>query len=478
MKRWVIVTIFTLAVAFYTSSASAHKYFSEDSLTPLDSYCEKCSEEVKVEEEIKEHFKETPVFVSLDECIGVALNNNFNIKVSASTYKSADYDFKNALAQFLPNVTLQGYTIYYNGQVLVGAALVEKFDELALSGTILVQHDLTDGGRQIFEAKAAKLRARAGLKSMDHTINDVILNTAVEYYRLLEYKISIEVYLKNLYERTAQLKLTETQWKAGVGTKFDVIRSKSEQAQAEQKLMIALNDFRVAQARLANVMGIEVNTALIPIEIEAKEYNLVDESLSIEELFEIAKNSRNDVKSQENTIKSMRQDKLAIYTEFFPHARIFYQNQYQGTARLGVYPNNVLGAYLDIPIGDRLGVGTVMKAKALQSQIDARCYSLTQLLRDIKESIVRNFYNSIILKDRIGIAKRQVEYASDSVRLAELRMEAGEGILIDVIQAQTLKTNARIELLTTIMEYNINQIRLLYDNGTISFENITKNYSP
>ena len=64
------------------------------------------------------------------------------------------------------------------------------------------------------------------------------------------------------------------------------------------------------------------------------------------------------------------------------------------------------------------------------------------------------------------------------MRLAELRLDAGEGILIDVIQAQTIKNNARIELLSTIVDYNINQIQLLYDNGTISYENIVKNYNP
>ena len=103
-------------------------------------------------------------------------------------------------------------------------------------------------------------------------------------------------------------------------------------------------------------------------------------------------------------------------------------------------------------------------------------HSLEQLLRNIRENIIANYYNAQILKDRIEIAKKQVEYASDSVTLAELRLDAGEGILIDVIQAQTIKNNARIELLSTIVDYNINQIQLLYDNGTISYENIVQNY--
>ena len=204
----------------------------------------------------------------------------------------------------------------------------------------------------------------------------------------------------------------------------------------------------------------------------------MDETLTPEDLFKVAEFSRDDVKTAENNIKTLKEQKYKVYTEFIPKPRILYQGQFQGTARAGVYSNNVLGAYLDVPIGSRLGVGTITKANSIQAQIDSASYNLEQLLRTIKENIISDYYSAELLKERIEIAKKQVTYATDSVKLAELRLDAGEGILIDVIQAQTIKNNARIELLSTIVDYNINQIQLLYDNGTISYENITKNYNP
>ena len=481
MKRWVITAFLSIILCLLNLTAYAHKHITEtDDLNfSLDAYCKDCKDtKADVDTEIIEHFKEEPVFVSLDECIGIALLNNFNIKIANADYVSAKWDYRNALAQFLPEVNFEGYSIYYKGQVLVGGVVPDHVEELALSGTLRVTHDLTQGGAQIFEAKAKKLTARANLNNLDYTKDMAILETAKDYYELLRAKISIEIHLKNLYERTAQLKLTQTLMEAGLGTRFDVVRSKGEQALAEQNFMAALNNFRTAQAKLANIMGIEVNTHLFPIEIEVNPFILVDEKLSTEELFKIAEFSRDDVKSLEAQIKSLKQEKNKIYTEFVPKPRILYQGQFQGTARVGVYPNNLVGAYLDVPVGSRLGAGTITKAKSMQAQIDSASYNLEQLLRNIKENIISNYYRAQILKERIEIARRQVEYASDSVRLAELRLDAGEGILIDVIQAQTIKNNARIELLSTIVDYNINQIQLLYDNGTISYENIVKNYNP
>ncbi len=480
MKRWAIKAFLILILFLFGSKTDAHKGIIDDDITPLNAYCESCKEEkdVDVGAEIMEHFKQSPLPVSLDECIGTALLNNFNIKVAHSDYISSKWLHKNALAQFLPEVSFQGYSIYYKGHVLVGGVVPDTVEELALSGSLNVAHDLTKGGEQIFEAKARKFKARADLNNLDFTKDEIILETSRKYYELLRAKISIEIQLKNLYERTAQLKLTQNLMEAGLGTRFDVVRSKSEQALAEQNLIKFLEQFRTAQAALANIMGIEVSTSLFPIENEVKPFILVDETLTPEDLFKVAEFSRDDVKTAENNIKTLKEQKYKVYTEFIPKPRILYQGQFQGTARAGVYSNNVLGAYLDVPIGSRLGVGTITKANSIQAQIDSASYNLEQLLRTIKENIISDYYSAELLKERIEIAKKQVTYATDSVKLAELRLDAGEGILIDVIQAQTIKNNARIELLSTIVDYNINQIQLLYDNGTISYENITKNYNP
>ncbi len=75
--------------------------------------------------------------------------------------------------------------------------------------------------------KARKFKARADLNNLDFTKDEIILETSRKYYELLRAKISIEIQLKNLYERTAQLKLTQNLMEAGLGTRFDVVRSKA-----------------------------------------------------------------------------------------------------------------------------------------------------------------------------------------------------------------------------------------------------------
>ena len=90
-----------------------------------------------------EHFKQSPLPVSLDECIGTALLNNFNIKVAHSDYISSKWLHKKRFGTILPEVSFQGYSIYYKGHVLVGGVVPDTVEELALSGSLNVTHDLT-----------------------------------------------------------------------------------------------------------------------------------------------------------------------------------------------------------------------------------------------------------------------------------------------------------------------------------------------
>ena len=216
----------------------------------------------------------------------------------------------------------------------------------------------------------------------------------------------------------------------------------------------------------------------MPVELEAQEYMLIDKEKTIEDLYNTACLSREDVKKIRSQIQALKEEKRMIYTQFVPRPRIIAQEQWQGTAKVGMGPAIVLGVYADWNLGQNMGAGTITQAKAKQAQIDKTIIDLEQSLRDIKESILKDYYESKISQDRIAISKEQVQYATQSVKLAELRLDAGEGILIDVIQAQTFKTKTRVELVNSIIRYNIAQVQMLFDSGIISKNEILKNYNP
>ncbi len=444
----------------------------------LNEFCEKFIENIDVEKFIKQEIENDYVVVSLDECIRIAMLNNFDIAIKDKEFLSSKYEYQNALSKFLPILNTTSYIADYSGQILVGGVLRDTFHETAISVNITAEHELTKGGQQIFEAKAKKYFQRAQKHNLNFTKAETVYLTCKYYYEMLLAKINIEIYLRNLIERNAQLTYAINLEKSGFGTKFDVIRSENEVAQAKVNLLTALNEFRLSQTRVANLIGIDVETALMPFEDEINVLKLVDENVELVELFKSAKNFRQDLKAYEDIIAMEKQIKYSYVTEFVPRPMINYQEQFQGTLNHSVRPNYILAAYLSWQPGENLGVGTITKIKAQKEKINAKRLEYENAFRDIKEKIVASLSTTNFNKKQIDVTKDRLDYSKESINLAVMRFNNGKGILLDVIEAQGQMTEARVEYVRAIIKYNISQTELLFNSGIIDEETIIKNYHP
>ncbi len=445
----------------------------------LNEYCKNNLENIDLEKYIKQELKNTYVTVSLDECLDIALKNNFDMEISYHEYKSSKFEYEYSLSKFLPEFGTSSYIADYAGQILVGGVLNDKFHETALSVNLTAQHRLTNGGEDIFRAKAAKYFEKSKKHSQNFTKTQTLYYTSRYYYEMLLAKINIEIYLRNLIERNAQLVLTESLEQSGFGTHFDVVRAKNESADAKAKLLNALNQFRMSQSRLANIMGINVKTALMPFETDVGQLNLVEfDEEDMEKLFDIALKNREDLKEFKDLINYERQIKNVIITEFFPKPLVNFQQQFQGTMQTSIHPNYIVTGMINWMPGESLGVGTIAKLKAQKEKIEVKKLQMENLLRKISQNIIDSTSTSKFNKSQIEINEKRMEYTKESVKLAMLRFNHGKGILLDVIQAQNEMTLARIQYVSSVINYNISQLETIYNLGTISKEEIVKNYNP
>ncbi len=425
---------------------------------------------------IQDYTHQTPIYVTLADCLNIGLINNYGIKIAQDRYDISKYAYRSLLAMHLPDIGLLGYGNLIRGEYLVGNALLRKINETAVLGGAYIKHDLLNGGKTIFDSKAGKFEMHSERRNLNFTTEEMVMRISMDYYELLDTKLRLEIYMKNHSERKAQLKLTENLYDAGLGTRFDVIRAQNELANADQQILNMISQFKTKQADLTYIMGIDFNAPLCPKEEEVKLYELVNENITTSELAMSAIKERQDVRSLEEKIKSLEYEKKSLYSEFIPKADVTAQYSTQGTIKIGFGQNMQVIANLNIPIGKNMGINTLNRIKAKEAEIKMYEHQLQEKKRDIERNIISSYYKSKTSKDRAKIAEKQIDYATESVNLAELRLDTGEGILLDVIQAQTLKTQARIEYLDTVINYNINQIELLYNAGLISKNAILKDY--
>ncbi len=431
-----------------------------------------------LDREISEELNSSFIYTDLEECIKIALHENYDIKIQNASRQEAFWLNKNAQFQLLPD-------IYYNfdiqnleGKYLVGGILATMTHEVPIQSLFIMEWSTINQGKYFFQLAQTRNLLKSQNATLEFTKDETLLNTVLSYYDTLSMKLQIEVQKTNLYDRVEQLKYTKARFDSGIGTLYDVKRAQAEVAGAQQEYTETLNSFRLQQANLANVLGVDILDAVYPFEIVVDDRQLVDSSYSIEDLYKQALVSREDIRAKEAEINAYRAQRNMNYTDIIPAVTFSYQNGYVGTKRSGTAPHNSITLDVRANLGKNMLMGTITQLKADTAVVKQQKLELIKLKRQVKEDILNSYYDSINALKKIEASKVEVESANVSLDLSLANMKAGEATFIDVIASQNLKVQANINLIKNMIEYNKAQTQLLFDIGVISPQNVLKGYKP
>lgn len=416
--------------------------------------------------------------VDLEGCIYTALKNNYDIKIAGTNQEEAKWTYYNALSELLPDFYYRYQIQALKGEFLVGDILPRVIRQNPIySGLSFNYPIIQNGGQPFFDIASSKNLYKAKKHNFKYTQSELLLKTTTYYYDLLEAKLNIEVLISNMRDRKEQLKLMQARYHIGIGSKYDIYRAEAQYADAKQELVAALNSLRLQQAKLANIMGIEVTLTLYPFEHSVTPRELIQKKNNIDCLYNVALQTREDVKAKRAQIRSLINLKNKNYADFAPSVDLSYEYGRVGTTSTGsLRPNHTWSLNITVPLGKKMGVGTITKKNADLAKVKTAKYELTNLERQIKESIVGSYYSSKTALERIDANKKQVEAADEGLKFSLVGFDVGQNTFIDVLTSQTEKTSARQQLLRSVIEYNKAQAQLLFDTGLISPKSLLLNY--
>lgn len=443
--------------------------FIEESLLGKNPLFEKQRQE-RIDKELEKLLNVKLVPVNLEECLKIAVDNNFRIKEKKHIEKSYKWLERNAYSKFLPDFKYYFSIQHLKGTFLVGNIVPTDVDEIPIQSYILLNWNVFNRGKTFFDVKEQKNLHKSAALLKDFSREEIILNTTTNYYQLLRNKVEVDIYKTNLIDRKAQYDLTKARYTVGVGTKFDVYRAEAELAQAKQQYITAFNTIRISQAKLANIMGIDILIPIYPADNKVIEKSLLD--TPVENLVEYARNARKDLEAERKRIEALKAARNGLYTEFIPDVNINYAYASYGTANAGLYPSNAFTLSLSAPLGKNLGVGTITQVKAETENIKAAQMALEQKIRDVEQAVITSNQNSLSAKERVEAAKAELFASGKSLESSIKLMNAGVSTFLDVIQAQGMKVNSQVGLAENITDYNIAQVQLLFDSGIISIDNV------
>ncbi len=430
-----------------------------------------------LDNEIKKGLEINLIPVDLECCLKIAMLNNYDVKISEQTKEQYKWLYRNAWTELLPDFYYRYQIQSLNGEFLVGDVLPRTIRQNPVYSGIVLNYPLIGNGSPLFDIAIEKNLYKATKHNYQYTKNELLLNTTLYYYELLLAKLNIEVLISNLRDRGEQLRLMEARYQIGIGSKYDIYRAQAEFADAKQELISSLNNLRLKQAQLANLMGIEVTLTIYPYEHGAQPRELISKKNNIESLYNIALQAREDIKSKRAEVRSLNLQKNKNYTDFAPKVNLTFEHARAGTTSTGsLRPNTTWSLNVDVPLGKKLGAGTITQKNADLAKLKTAKLELTNLERDIKENIIASYYNAKTALEKIEANRKQVEAADEGLKFSLIGFDVGQNSFLDVLTSQTEKTQARQQLLISIIQYNKAQAQILFDTGIITEKALLLNY--
>lgn len=409
--------------------------------------------------------------LTLEQAIAVAEHNSPSLEISRLTLERSQAALREAQASLYPTVDLAGQISAFSSSSVGGSAaagatgsgnstaagLPSVLSAVSANGTL--SYDWLTGGRREAQIAIAAGQLRQQELSFEPRESDLRLQTTQAYYDVQGAQEQIRISRAFLAEACRNLRDTRLFYEAEVGTRFDVLRAEVQVATARQDYVDALTNWQTARRQLASLLSLppaaNVTTTTIAI---AGAW-----PLSLEESIVLAYQNRAEL--EDNLV----QREIAAAQQQVALSAIRPQVQATSTLALaaaltdissaglpGFDSNFSAGASVEANGRWRVFDGGAARAGADQATRDLAIAAETfsQDRNQIRLDVETAYYNLASNQANIEAARKSVESAKESLRLARRRYDAGVGDFLDVLVAQRELAQAEGNLVSAILGYN------------------------
>ena len=387
----------------------------------------------------------SPVELSLQHSIDMALSNNPAIKMAAADQAKSEGSLSEAESARMPTVTLG--TSYNLRDSMTGTSGND------MNNSLRVGWQLYSGGRveaQVDQARSSVTAAAAGIKKAQDQIR---LEAASAYFSVLQTKNMVNVNKETVANLEEHLRSVQAKYDAGVVAKSDVLRSEVEVANARQNLTKAANSYELAKAGLLNTMVMAADTDVVLT--DSLQYQKYETSLA--DCLALAEKNRPEIKQAQLSVAVARRGVDIAASGRLPSVSLSAGNNWND----GVLPagdNWSVGISASWNLFDAGAAGS--RVKQAGSSLDKAVEQGNQVKDGVLLEVRQNYLSLQEAEQRIDTSAVAEGKAQEDLYIAREKYIAGVGTNLDVIDAQLALTQAQTNRIQALYDYNISRAKL------------------
>jgi outer membrane protein len=395
-----------------------------------------------------------PQTLDLKTAITFALQNNFAIRQARERIRQQEGVVIEVAAREIPNVGANAAYQRNEKEISQSFPASDRSWQINLTATQVIYA----GGGVRSAVKSSKLVRDAAVLDLQAVINDALLQVRTEFYAVLLAREQIKVQESNLDLLQQQLKTATDRYEAGTVSSFERLRAEVAVANAKVPLITARNNFRLAIEALRQSLGFTTNQpdSLRQVPDFVGTLDFTPANFDLQGAFDAAHNNRPDLARLEKLTKARDEGVVVARSGYYPTVSGFggWALRKGATNSFNDSPDGwLLGVQAQWNIFD--GRATAGRVTQARSALEQSRLTLTEAQLAVEVEVRRAFSQWQEATELADASQRVVEQATEAVRLANARYNAGTGTQLDVLQAQVDLTTARTNQIQAYYGYNV-----------------------
>jgi outer membrane protein TolC len=320
-----------------------------------------------------------------------------------------------------------------------------------------------------FQPLVANQLLEAAGAAEQRDINFTMLEIATAYFNLLEARSLLANAREAVDASKDMARQTKDFFAAGKVAESETLRAMTEQLLWQRRAEDAQRLVARQTAGLARMLRLSFRVVLIPAEDQLFPVDLIDDSMSLEQLVAIGLSSRPELIQHDALVQArMQQVRQENFRPFLPNVQLGASGGSFGGGRSSNFDDQ--GSRSDVDVLAvwelrNMGVGNLQLQRQRCSQLEQAELAVELLQDQIVTEIVEATTDVTNYRKQIEIARQATRTANKSYDANVQRIRDAVGLPIEMLQAIRARTDAQNAFSRSISDYNRAQYRLMFTLG-------------
>jgi len=395
---------------------------------------------------------------TLEASIAEALENNWSLKAKKEKIDQAGNVRKQARAEFLPKLSTSYRYIRLSEVYKSGTIPQNTRDNYEWKGTIT--QPVFTGFALISRYRLAELGIDQSGMEVELEKLDLVLKVKETYFDILGVDKSLGVARKAVESLESHVKVASSFYKVGMIPINDLLKSQVELANAQQDLVKALNATRLTRANFNTILSRQINAP-----VELKDILVYKpEKGGLEVYMEKALKNRPEIKLLDINILQTDQQIRFVKSKNYPEVALTYDY-----IKKGDHPDVSGSPFHDANSWEVMAglTWTFWEWGKTHHEVREKLSlkkELIQTKKALEDGIRFEIKDAMLDLDEaeknIPTTRKAVEQAEENLRVSEERYKAQVTTSTEVLDAQTLLTEGRMNYYRALYQHNLAKARL------------------